>query len=974
MARSEAKLFGETGIAKLGEISASGEAYTDYLKFKGRIFKQDTAVALEFYAQKPDVQFIATASQWAGANYKIKSESAAIRLTDAQGNHSDYYDFSQIDSNAPPHLWSINAETSGQIKEALGIAADKSLVGGVLAQTLNNLHIADTMAKLNIPPQEFTQFSRCFVGAVQTVIAGRFEIGGNKFNVTPDISVFQSLDNNKKLHYLTMVSDAAKVALLKVEKIAYEHERRANHKKNDLPTMGKSHGGATEQHSGRDVAANSDSGATERAVGIADDSQRRTEVLADVVRGGIGDETSAGVQANERVGANDLVQVRPDVGDVRNESDEHGTVNSGRAARTIRGEVAHVDDGESPALGTANAVTAQSADGGEVGGRGGVGVSGDSRETVHERESVPESVRREREMAHNAGLSRGRSSDEGAGADSRNATLDKQALLTATAQIKSLQQRFADSIELGDYDKSHKLAAELSAQTARAAELKAKIQAEQIAKADVDVLRAVTPKRKSVQNLLEGEVAATTKFEKLLETELGALSPYELRKNDTRIEETTTVPVINVDKRDVSNVIADMKSGALERGTFVNRDTGYSVVFARKGIEDSVAYSYRAIKRDIPVEARLSALYNMKQLVEHSVLLDSQVSEYDPETSKNKSPETLFMHRMYSVFTYNEELYLANLSVEEFFGKNKDSIYSDTQTRLYNLKDIKITPIGDSGFNPRGTSSDDGEPISVTNLSISQLRDIVKRFDKSFYENISAPGRTAREAEITEHARYSEAVTVFAETTNNRRADPNQLSLLAHEYGIETASKLQKAFEESRQDGYQDNQNKQRVIKRALYDILRDEPQVEKAFTILTGIQVPEVAEVIEAETPEAPDNADKLPEKQTRAAVPAALPSGRLLAEIAYAESPENKFWDNLAALRELKRIESITTQNRSPYDKLHTRDDSMYTLSRYSGWGGLPDVFDESKENWKNQRAPGLTTTISTSQCRMFRLGTTS
>jgi hypothetical protein len=66
MTKSDVRLFSDLGAAKLSEIAENSKAYTDFLKFQGRLFKQNTAVALEFYEQNPDVQFVATARQWAG--------------------------------------------------------------------------------------------------------------------------------------------------------------------------------------------------------------------------------------------------------------------------------------------------------------------------------------------------------------------------------------------------------------------------------------------------------------------------------------------------------------------------------------------------------------------------------------------------------------------------------------------------------------------------------------------------------------------------------------------------------------------------------------------------------------------------------------------------------------------------------------------------------------------------------------------
>ena len=51
-----------------------------------------------------------------------------------------------------------------------------------------------------------------------------------------------------------------------------------------------------------------------------------------------------------------------------------------------------------------------------------------------------------------------------------------------------------------------------------------------------------------------------------------------------------------------------------------------------------------------------------------------------------------------------------------------------------------------------------------------------------------------------------------------------------------------------------------------------------------------------------------------------------------------------NMDAIHTLKQIES---ENR------HATPEEQEVLSKYVGWGGLADAFDDSKENWRNEYA---------------------
>ena len=51
--------------------------------------------------------------------------------------------------------------------------------------------------------------------------------------------------------------------------------------------------------------------------------------------------------------------------------------------------------------------------------------------------------------------------------------------------------------------------------------------------------------------------------------------------------------------------------------------------------------------------------------------------------------------------------------------------------------------------------------LNGSSISIAQLREIVKTFDKKFFENPDAPGRSEREAELYTEAEYQDAQLTF---------------------------------------------------------------------------------------------------------------------------------------------------------------------------------------------------------------------
>lgn len=359
-------------------------------------------------------------------------------------------------------------------------------------------------------------------------------------------------------------------------------------------------------------------------------------------------------------------------------------------------------------------------------------------------------------------------------------------------EISEKKTEISEFVESNEYAKARKSLSELKRLNKRFGKLKGEIRNESITDEDVQKLRNIKPHRKSVQNMTDLEVAQTPKFEKLLYTELGEKSPYEMRNGnlDWRNDASKTVTVIEVQKRDIPDKLTEVrKDQTIPRGTFVNRDTGIEIYFGRKAIEEIIAKAIPDNKRDIPVDARMAALYQMQEVIEKAICFDSKVSDYDSVASKNKSPNTLFLHRMHVIMSYEGKDYLANLSVEELYSTDKESNFKNTSNRLYSFRDIEITPVkllGDQAHtNLQNTSRDTS--TGVIAISIPQLYEIVKTYDQSFFENPKAVGREEREVEQYINAKFDDAKAELKTGNSSTVEKDKQISRYAKNHGITDA-------------------------------------------------------------------------------------------------------------------------------------------------------------------------------------------
>lgn len=129
-------------------------------------------------------------------------------------------------------------------------------------------------------------------------------------------------------------------------------------------------------------------------------------------------------------------------------------------------------------------------------------------------------------------------------------------------------------------------------------------------------------------------------------------------------------------------------------------------------------------------------------------------------------------------------------------------------------------------------------------------------------------------------------------------------------FPLDTAKRLYNAFENSKMPDWNGNSAKINRIKKAMYDILGNEEQTERAFSIISS----------------AVQNAKDF----------------TITDEHLGEGGAKAKFAANIAAIQTLKNIER---ENR------FATPAEQETLSKYVGWGGLPQAFDRTNGQWAKE-----------------------
>lgn len=237
--------------------------------------------------------------------------------------------------------------------------------------------------------------------------------------------------------------------------------------------------------------------------------------------------------------------------------------------------------------------------------------------------------------------------------------------------------------------------------------------------ADIDVLHKIG--RKDVANLSSEELKLAEPWAHKFYKELGVKSPFFSSWFGTwRGGDTAQVSVLALDR-----------SEKTPAGKAENADTGRMISWGRQLASETMSKS-RSSSAHIAVEL----VGNIDQIVQNAVYLDSSISV---PSSKNKMPNTAFMHHMYTVANYNGNSYLLKLYVEEAMDKKGREVFS----RAYTLKNVQAVQIDaeKTGATQSSVLSNEGGLTAgkaPARISVAELVDLVKAHDKEFTYNSSS--------------------------------------------------------------------------------------------------------------------------------------------------------------------------------------------------------------------------------------------
>ncbi len=230
----------------------------------------------------------------------------------------------------------------------------------------------------------------------------------------------------------------------------------------------------------------------------------------------------------------------------------------------------------------------------------------------------------------------------------------------------------------------------------------------QITIEDVKKLRSIG--RKSINAFTSEEIKKAEPWARKFYAELGTKSPFfRAWFGDWRAYDRSKIKTVTVENIDLADVV-------MQNGDYGNSDTGWTIHAGALLQGDTVSHARGE-------RISVKALKDVENILENAVLLDTEISK---RNNKNKSAGTAFMHKLYAPITYNEDIYIAKISVEEFLNVSDGKI----KRRGYNLRAIKIEAVNRSLTDKQSATAPVVDSASIN--SIADLHRFVKRFDENF--------------------------------------------------------------------------------------------------------------------------------------------------------------------------------------------------------------------------------------------------
>lgn len=236
---------------------------------------------------------------------------------------------------------------------------------------------------------------------------------------------------------------------------------------------------------------------------------------------------------------------------------------------------------------------------------------------------------------------------------------------------------------------------------------------EPITMQDVEVLRSIG--RKSANSFTSADLQKAGKWAYKMYSEMKVKSPF-FRSwfGDWRAKDASPIAVASIPA-----YTATTKSDV--RGIATNADTEWNIRISRNGVNNTESHA--------GIESKsIYGLAGIKELIEKSILLDTEVHEHHANNTVNDS--IAFDHKLYALGKDdNGVICLYKITVEDYYQSKKEQ----SNKRFHNLRYIeKIAELSADALPDKPRSGGSANEKTAIIYNVANLYAFVKQYDKDF--------------------------------------------------------------------------------------------------------------------------------------------------------------------------------------------------------------------------------------------------
>ena len=205
------------------------QAFSDYLRFAGRIFKHQFSDSVLIFSQKPDAAMIAEMSVWNRLGRRVNYGTKSIAVFRENGKCSYLFDAADTNGRPLPRQWIMDEQLANEIVSTVNqsFSANHSSISQCLEfmakdYTDSNKNSLEQLSQeMRLSSNDYLFLEQIYDSCVKTIVNSRCSMNSViELDTEPNLSAFDLFERREHfIEFCDLVNETARSCLLDIEKV-----------------------------------------------------------------------------------------------------------------------------------------------------------------------------------------------------------------------------------------------------------------------------------------------------------------------------------------------------------------------------------------------------------------------------------------------------------------------------------------------------------------------------------------------------------------------------------------------------------------------------------------------------------------------------------------------------------------------------------------------------------------------------------